>query len=68
MFTCCKNDSSVINSTYSGQLQFSHIRLISSLKLAYLVKKIKLCLQYQKQLIVLEGGHCTEPSPSVRVP
>ncbi len=24
MFTCCKNDSSVINSTYSEQLQFSH--------------------------------------------
>ncbi len=24
MFTCCKNDSSVINLIYTGQLQFSH--------------------------------------------
>ncbi len=34
MFMCCKNDSSVINAIYSGQLLFSYIIL--------LVEKMKL--------------------------
>jgi hypothetical protein len=34
MFTRCKNDSSVINSIYFGQLQFSHKQYFFSMSVA----------------------------------
>ncbi len=30
MFTCCTNDSSVINLIYSGKLQFSHNTMMAN--------------------------------------